>query len=150
MSRRVKQPLEPSEVPYALFRSAAGPALAAAAICLVVAYFGGGPKALVGSLIGTAVVVAFYWTDLAVLRIAEKVAPMSTFALFIGEYLIKIALLASLMLWLSGVPAVDTRSLGFTVVVVALVWTVSLVIAATRLRTFVMEGSGTSASPPQP
>jgi len=59
-------------------------------------------------------------------------------------------LLASLMLWLSDATAVDTRSLGVTVVVVALVWTVSLAIAATRVRSFVMEGSGSSASPPQP
>jgi hypothetical protein len=150
MSRRVKQPLEPSEVPYALFRSAAVPALAAAAVCLVVAFLGSGSTAFVGSLIGTGVVVAFYWTDLAVLRIAEKVTPTSTFALFIGEYLIKIVLLASLMFWLSDATAIDTRSLGVTVVVVALVWTVSLAIAATRVRSFVMEGSGSSASPPQP
>jgi len=150
MSRRMNEPLEPSEVPYAIFRAAAVPALAAAAICLVVAYFGSGPKALVGSVIGTGVVVAFYWTDLAVLRIAEKVAPTSTFALFIGEYLIKIMVLASLMLWLSDATAIDTRSLGVTVVVVALVWTVSLAIAATRVRAFVMEGSGSSASSPQP
>ena len=94
--------------------------------------------------------MAFYWTDLAVLRIAEKVTPTSTFALFIGEYLIKIVLLASLMLWLSEATAVDTRSLGVTVVVVALVWTVSLAIAATRARTFVVQGSSGSAEPPRP
>ena len=150
MSRRVKQPLEPSEVPYALFRSAAVPALVSAALCVGVAYVASGPRALVGSLIGTGVVVAFYWTDLAVLRIAEKITPASMFALFIGEYLIKIMLLASFMLWLSEATAVDTRSLGVTVGVVALVWTVSLAIAATRVRAFVMEGSGSSTGPPQP
>jgi hypothetical protein len=150
MSRRVKQPLEPSEVPYALFRSAAVPALASAAVCLGVAYFGSGTKALIGSLIGTGVVVAFYWTDLAVLRVAEKVTPTATFALFIGEYLIKIMLLASFMLWLSEATAVDTRSLGITVGVVALVWTISLALGATRARTFVVEGASSSVEPPQP
>ncbi len=150
MSRQVKQPLEPSELPYALFRTAAVPALAAAVVCLLMAFLASGPDALVGSLIGTAVVVAFYWTDLLVLRIAEKLPPTSTFALFIGEYLIKIMLLAILLLWLSEATAVDTRSLGVTVGVVALVWTVSLAAAAMRARAFVIEGSGSSVSPPQP
>lgn len=150
MSRRAKRPLEPSELPYAIFRSAAVPTLAAAAVCLVVALIGSGRQGFLGSLLGTAIVVAFYWTDLATLRIAERVAPKATFGLFIGEYLIKISLLAGLFASLQNVTVLDVRTMGLTIVATAIVWTISLAISATRARTFVVEGSpGPEGSPGQ-
>jgi hypothetical protein len=150
MSRRPRRPLEPSEVPYAIFRSAAVPTLSAAAVCLVVASFGSGRQGFLGSLLGTAIVVAFYWTDLATLRIAERVAPKATFGLFIGEYLIKISLLAGLFASLQNVTALDVRMMGLTIGVTAIVWTVSLAISAARARTFVVEGSAGPQSSPGP
>ena len=150
MSRSTKPPLEPSEVPYAIFRAAATPALVAAAGCLVFASLGWGRQGLLGSLVGTVIVISFYWTDLAILGVAEKMDPKAMFGLFIGEYLIKVLLLAGLFAAMQDVSAIDVRMMGMTVGVTAGVWTMALAIAAARVRTFVVADQGGSKSPERP
>jgi hypothetical protein len=141
VKRNDREPITPDRLPYVLFRRAAVPALVAAAICVMGAAVWSGIAGLVGAGIGAVIVALFYWTDLLVLRLSERLVGEALMPLMLTEYLIKVAVLAILLFALWDTTAFDMRSLAVTVAVATVVWTVALGVSAARAATFVVDVS---------
>ena len=146
MSRRRGDQVEPGDLPYALFRRAAVPAFAAATMCVVIAAVVTGWAGLVGSLIGTAIVAAFYGTDLLTLRFAERLDGQVLMPLMLTEYMIKVIALAMLFAIFWDTTAFDMKVMALTVACATIVWTIALAVSAARAATFVVDVSAHRSS----
>lgn len=141
MSRHPRRPVQPSDVPYTLFRRAAVPALMAATVCVVVAAVRSGAGGAIGALLGALIVLFFYVADLVTLRFAERRKPESLMPLMMTEYIVKVILLALLLVVVWDTTAFSVRAMAGTVAVATVVWIVALAVSAMRVATFVVDVS---------
>lgn len=141
MTKGRRDPVEPGAVPYLLFRRAAGPAIVAAAGCVVIAAIWTGLDGAFGALLGAAVVLVFYGSDLVILRVAERKEPASLMPLMMTEYLIKVVLLAFFFVLIWNTTAFSVRAMAATVAVSTVVWVTALAIFAVRVATFSVDVS---------
>ena len=136
---RSRGPVEPRALPYTLFRRAAVPALAVTAVCALVGAIASGWSGFAGAAVGAVIVAVFYLSDLAMLRLAERLPGQALMPIMLVWYLIKIAFLAILMADLWDTSAFSTRAMAITVVVAAIAWTIGLAVSAARTPTFVVD-----------
>jgi ATP synthase protein I len=94
---------------------------------------------LLGAVFGLAVVLVFYGTDLLVLWVARRLAPAATMGLFLGEYLVKVLAIATVLWAMRDSSAVDLEATALTVVVTTVAWVAALTTAALRTRSFVLD-----------
>jgi len=86
------------------------------------------------ALLGLAVALAFFAPGLLVMRRIVSEHPLSLVAAALAVFLGQLVFLGVVILSLSGAPWLDGFSFGVTVLVVALVWQVSQVLAFVRMR----------------
>ncbi|MFY0406303.1 hypothetical protein ACI6PP_04775 [Solicola sp. PLA-1-18] len=114
------------------------PTLVVSAVCVVVATLSAGASGLWGSLLGAGLVVVFFTVSLVVLGAARGVAPSLVLVLALSLYVGKVAalLLAFVALTQAGVlgDQLDRTSLGVTVIVATLAWTVGEIVASVKQR----------------
>ena len=136
MTRRKPVPAEAERLPYILFTRAAAPAIAASVVCVLIAAAVSGMAGFIAALIGTAIVVVFYLSDLAALKVAERLHGSALMPVMLTCYILKVGFLAILIavLWQSG--DVDMKALAATVVVATVTWTFALGLAASSAATF--------------
>ena len=94
--------------------------------------------------IGVAIVLLFFGVDLVVLRMTMALSPAQVTAVVLGEYVVKIVLLAVLVWWLQAQSAVDLHAMAVTVVLTTVAWVVCLTVAAFRARSFVIDAPSSS------
>ncbi|HLH84224.1 MAG TPA: hypothetical protein VKV38_13265 [Trebonia sp.] len=105
-----------------------------AAVCVAVCAALGGAKGLYGSLIGVAIVTAFFGISVLVVGRAAKVSPHVMMAAAMISYVVKIIGFAVVMVALGKSAAFDGRMLGFTALICILAWGAAEVVTAIRLR----------------
>ena len=114
-------------------RSAAITAVVAA-VCVAVCAALGGLKGLYGSLIGVAIVTAFFGISVLVVGRAARVSPHVMMAAAMITYVVKIIGFAIVVILLGKSTAFDGRMLGFTAIICILAWTAAEVVTAIKLR----------------
>lgn len=105
-----------------------------AVVCVVVAAVWQGVSAGLSSLIGGAIVIAFFGARLIVMRKVTEKNPHMIMLTAMVVYSVKIVLLGVAMLVLTRVEGISGPALGFTVIITAVVWLAAELRAFTKLR----------------
>jgi ATP synthase protein I len=100
-----------------------------------------GWSGFVGAAIGLALVLVFFGTDLVVVAVSRSWSPQVLTAVVLGEYVIKIVVLAGFIWWLDTRTAVDLHAVAVTVVVTTVAWVIALTVVAFRARSFTIDPS---------
>ena len=125
---------------YAIIvRRAGAVTAAAAAIMVAVSAALVGVKGLYGALIGVALVTVFFGVSVLVVGRAARVSPQAMMVAALVTYLVKIVVLGIVVSTLHGVTAFSGRALGFTALGCILVWSVTQVIAAIKVKMLYVE-----------
>ena len=121
------------------------PTLVAGAVCTVVAAFVAGEpaKAVIGGILGTVIVLAFFSVGQVVLGRTLRTHPESAMAMALVIYLAKIGVLFVLIILFADTTMFDTKVFALTVVICTVVWTVAEVVIFARTRALtIVPGSG--------
>nr|WP_246315934.1 ATP synthase subunit I [Kineococcus aurantiacus] len=110
--------------------------------CVAVAAVWKGLPAGLSSLIGGAIVIAFFGARLVVMRKVTARNPHMIMLTAMVVYSVKIVLLGVAMLLLTRVDGISGPALGFTVIITAVVWLAAELRAFTKLRipVFMVDG----------
>ncbi len=122
-----------------ILRGAAIPTAVVGVILAVAFTLLAGPKGLVGSVLGLAVVVAFFTVGLLVVTWAARTNPYALMNIALLSYLVKVGLLGVLLITLRGVTVFDTKAFGWSALVSTLVWVAAEVRAFVRMKIFYTE-----------
>jgi len=139
-SHRTVDHVETARGPFAaMLRGALAPSAAAGGVtCLVLWATRRGPGGL-GAFLGLVVALAFFALGLLVMRRIVSEHPLSPLAAALAVFLGQVTFLGAVILTLTGAGWLDGLAFGVTVLVVALVWQVSQVVAFVRMRTDVFD-----------
>ncbi len=111
--------------------------LVAGLVCaLVAASSGGGGRGAVSALLGTGVVVLFFWSGLVPLLLVRGQEDRAALGLgvLLVNYTLRLALALLLLRAADSAGAVDTEVLGITIIITTLVWTGAHVALLSRSR----------------
>jgi len=114
-------------------RSAALTAVVAAA-CVAVCAALGGVKGLYGSLIGIAIVTAFFGISVLVVGRAARVNPQVMMAAAMITYVVKIIGFVVVVILLGKSTAFNGRMLGFTALICILAWAAAEIVTTIKLK----------------
>lgn len=121
-----------------LLRAAVLPSLVAGVVCASAAAATAGVDALLGALLGSALVVGFFWAGQATLEAVRSVRPELFLVIALLTYTLQVVVLlavfASFRRNESWSEHVSTTTLGLTVIACTWVWTVGLIVASRRQR----------------
>jgi len=112
----------PPEAFSGMLRAALGPAVAAGAVCAVVALVLSGPPGLLAALVGLLLVVCFFGSSLVVLGRTARRSPQLVMVVALGTYTAKVVLLAVAFVLLARLSVLPGPALGLTTIVVTTVW----------------------------
>jgi ATP synthase protein I len=118
-----------------IFRGAAIPTALAGVVAALISILLAGPKGLLGSLIGLAVVVVFFSISMIAVNWAAKISPQTMMAAALLSYAVKLLGMFVLIALLNGVTAWNPRAFAWTVIALTLVWILSEARATIKLRT---------------
>lgn len=110
--------------------------LVVGAVCALVVAPSGGTRGAVSALLGTAVVVLFFWSGLVPLLLTRGQEDRAALglAVLLVNYTLRLALALLLLRAADTAGAVDPDVLGITIIVTTLVWTGSHVALLSRSR----------------
>ena len=111
----------------------------AAAIMVAVSAALVGAKGLIGALVGVAIVTVFFGISVLVVGRAARVSPQAMMVAAMITYVVKIVALAVVVSALNGTTAFSTRTLGFVAIGCVLVWSVTQVLVAMRVKMLYVE-----------
>jgi len=121
-----------------LLRLALLPSVVAALICAVVGGLLEGGPGLLGAAAGGTLVIAFFWFGQTVLQLVRTLEPGYFFLFAMLTYLLQVVALLATFASFRRNPQwsehVSTTSLGLSIVACTAVWSVGLVVAATKER----------------
>ncbi len=123
-----------SAAPAAMLRGGALPTLVVGAAVAVAAAVAAGYAGLVGAVVGTALVVAFFGSGLLIARATARSSPAGVFVAATSTYVIKITFLALFLVVFRGTTLFDRRWLAAAALAGAGSWLAGEVRAFTRLR----------------
>ena len=113
-----------------------------AAVCVAVSAGLGGLKGLYGSLIGIAIVAAFFGISVLVVGRAARISPQVMMAAAMISYVVKIIGFAIAVILLGKSTAFNGRALGFTALICILAWAVAEVVTTIRLKVLYVDPDG--------
>ncbi len=117
-----------------IFRGAAIPTALAGVLAALISVLLAGPKGLFGSLIGLAVVVAFFSISMIAVNWAAKISPQTMMAAALLSYAVKLLGMFALIALLNDVTVWNARAFAWTVIALTLVWILSEARATIKLR----------------
>jgi len=127
---------------------AAIPTTLVGVVAVVLASFLRGAQGLVGALLGSVIVVAFFAAGQLILEAVMKRNPTLAMTVAMLMYLVKIGILFILLLAFKNTHAFDTKVFAMTILVCTLVWTGAEVWAfGTAKVLYVEPGSGPDITP---
>lgn len=108
----------------------------AGAVLAAVATADLGPRGAVSALVGTAVVVLFFWTGTLPLQVVRREQDRAAFGLVVllMNYALRLLLVVMALALADRADAVDARWTGLTVIAGTLVWVAAQVAAVSRPR----------------
>jgi hypothetical protein len=98
-----------------------------------------GPAAGLAALLGLLMVVLFFGVDLVVLRLTRRAHGAVTAAALMGEYALKVVLLAAALWALATSTDLDLQPTAVTVVVTTVVGAIAVTAVAMRVRSFTFD-----------
>lgn len=122
-----------------IVRRAGAVTLVAAVITVVLCAVLGGHKALIGSLLGVALVTVFFGISVAVVGWAARISPQAMMLAALISYLVKFIGLAIVLSALQGTTAFSERALGITALACILVWCGAQVVTAMKVKMLYVE-----------
>lgn len=117
-----------------LLRGAAWPTAVVGVVLIVASGLLAGPKGLIGSALGVAVVAIFFSVGLVVIGWASQINPMLMMNVALLTYLVKIIVLGALLFAVRDTTAFDTKAFAWSVFVATLVWITAEIRAFTKLQ----------------
>lgn len=130
-----------SDVFAQLLRGCVLPTLAAAAVCVVAAFFSS-PMAAWSAAFGAALVIVFFGLTLLVMKRTADLAPATTMMVVMITYTLKVVVLGVVMFLLHDVSWVSGYAVGVSITVCAIVWLFFEMRAYKNLRVFVYDPQG--------
>ena len=122
---------------------AAIPTVLVGVIAVVIAGLLRGTQGLVGALLGSVIVVAFFAAGQLILEAVMKRNPTVAMTVAMLMYLVKIGILFILLMAFKNTKAFDTKIFALTILVCTLVWTAAEVWAFGSAKVLYVEpGSG--------
>jgi len=115
---------------------------AAGAIMAVISVAVGGGKGLLGSVLGIALVAAFFAISVLAVGRAAKVSPRAMMITAMTTYIAKIVILLFFVVRFSNTTAFNPRLFGLTAIVCILAWSASQVTWSLRLKIPYVEPDG--------
>jgi hypothetical protein len=112
---------------------------AAGLLCLLTYLTLAGPSAGFAALLGLVMVVLFFGLDLVVLRLTRRAHGAVTAAALMGEYALKVVLLAAALWAIATSTDLDLQPTAVTVVVTTVVGAVAVTAVAMRVRSFTFD-----------
>ena len=122
-----------------IIRRAGALTAAAAAVMVAVSAALAGAKGLYGALIGVAIVAVFFGISVLVVGRAARRSPQAMMVAGLVTYVVKIVALGVVVATLHGQAAFSGRALGFTALGCILVWSVTQVIVAIKVKMLYVE-----------
>lgn len=122
-----------------MIRRSAPWAGAAGVFCLLAHLVLGGPAAGVAALLGLLLVVGFFGADLVVLRLTRDSPGALTAGALMGEYALKVVLMAALLWAIATATELDLQPTATTVVVTTVVGAIAVTVVAMRVRSFTFD-----------
>ncbi len=98
-----------------------------------------GSRALLGSVLGAALVVTFFGLTLVAMRAARRVAPEMLLGVALALYSTKVAVLGGVVFWLRDQPWLSPTALAVTALACAAAWLAGQVLGFTRMRVLVAD-----------
>jgi ATP synthase protein I len=126
---------------WVMFTKAAAPAAVVAVLGLIAVTIASGWRGFVGGAIGVLLVLTFFGADLLVVALSRSWSPQALTAVVLGEYVIKVVVMAAFIWWLDTHTTVDLHALAVTVVVTTVAWVIALTVVAFRARSFTIDPS---------
>ncbi|PRY11753.1 ATP synthase subunit I [Kineococcus rhizosphaerae] len=111
-------------------------------VCVVVTAVWQGLAPALSSLIGAAIVIAFFGARLVVMRKVTEKNPHMIMLTAMVVYTVKIVLLGVAMLVLTRIHGISGPALGFTVIITAVVWLAAELRGFMKMRIPVFMASG--------
>jgi ATP synthase protein I len=125
-----------------IVRRSAVVAAVAAVVMVALGFALGGTKGLIGSVIGVAVVAAFFGISVLAVGRAARVSPQAMMATAVGTYIVKILLLLVFVGAFENTTAFSPKAFGLTALCCILVYTGAQVVWSMRLKTLYVEPDG--------
>lgn len=122
-----------------IVRGAALPTAAAGIAAGVIGWFVAGGPGLVGALMATGVVLAFFLVGQVMLARVLRSNPQMAMPVALTLYLAKIGVLLVLLVLLQNVTVFDTKVFALTILVCTLVWTIAEVFILARSKVLVVD-----------
>lgn len=118
----------------AMLRPAVPSTLVVGVVTLVGAAVLAGSPGAFGSAVGTALVVALFWVNIAVMRCTAASRPRVVLGAVVGGHLAKVLVLLALFPVLSRIEALDMTAFGLSVMAAVAVWTGAELVGFVRAR----------------
>jgi hypothetical protein len=109
------------------------------ALCVLGYLVFAGTDAALAALLGVLMVAVFFGVDLVVLRLTKRSPGAVTAAALMGEYVLKVVVLAAVLWGLATSTDLDLQATAVTVVVMTVVAAVAVTVAAMRTRSFTFD-----------
>jgi ATP synthase protein I len=122
-----------------ILRGAAIPTAVVAGVVALVAAFASGADAVLGVLVGAAVVIAFFAAGWIALARLGRDNPMLLLPIALGTYLVQLIVVGLFIVLIKDVSALDTRALGWSVIVCTLTWMIFQLRAFSREKMLYVE-----------
>jgi len=105
-----------------------------------------GLPGVLGSLLGTLLVVGLFWVNIAVMRRTAASRPRIVLGAVVGGHLAKVLVLLALFPVLARIEALDVRAFGVSVMAAVAVWTGAELLGFVRARVSTVTISNASVS----
>jgi len=114
----------------------------AALIMVVLSAVLGGAKGLLGSVLGVALVAAFFAISIGAVNWAARISPQAMMITALTTYLAKILVLIILVARFGNTTAFNGRLFGLTAIICILVWSGAQILWSMRLKMLYVEPDG--------
>lgn len=113
--------------------------MAVGVIVTVIGAIADGSKGLVGGLLGTVLVLAFFAIGQVVVGWAISNVPEMALTIALATYLVKVGLLFGLLIALNGTTAFNTKVFAIAIVACTIAWTVTEVMVYSKTKVLYVE-----------
>lgn len=125
-----------------IVRRSAVTTAAVAALMAVASLIAAGTRGVVGAVLGTALVAAFFGISVFAVGRAARHSPQAMMITALSTYVIKILILLFFVVRFAGTTAFSSRLFGLTALACILAWSASQVFWSIRLKAPYVEPSG--------
>lgn len=125
-----------------LLRGAAVPTVAAGVVAVVVCSIVVGSKGLIGAVLGTALVIAFFSVSIIVVGRTARRQPEILMGVALLTYVVKLLFLAVLLIAFKHTTAFHAKAFAWTIVGCTVVWIAAELITFSKMKLLYVDPAG--------